>query len=88
MSICNDEKSRNITVYLHKECTLDCKFCFQKHSKHMKNISELDFNKIYHTIVSTVTDKKLNINFTGGELFFSKDVIYDLVMLIEKLRRD
>ncbi len=88
MSICNDEKSRNITVYLHKECTLDCKFCFQKHSKYMKNISELNFNKIYHTIVSTVTDKKLNINFTGGELFFSRDVIYDLVVLIEKLRRD
>lgn len=88
MSICNDEKSKNITVYLHKECTLDCSFCFQKHSLFLKNLSHLNFDKIYDKIQEVTEEKKLNINFTGGELFFSEKVIDDLINFIEKLRKE
>ncbi len=88
MSICNDEKSKNITVYLHKECTLDCSFCFQKHSKFLKSLTCLDFNKVYDSIHKATEVKDLNINFTGGELFFSEKVIDDLIILIDKLRQE
>lgn len=88
MSICNDEKSRNLTVYLYKNCTLNCKFCFQKHSLFLKGIDVLDFDKIYHSIKNTANDKRLNINFTGGELFFSKDIIKKLMQLIDKLKTE
>lgn len=88
MSICNEEKSKNITVYLHKECTLKCPFCFQNHNKFLKNITNLDFNKIYDSIHQAAISKDLNINFTGGELFYSDKVIDDLVILIDKLRQE
>lgn len=88
MSICNDEKSKNITVYLHKECTLNCSFCFQHYSKFMTSLPKLDFDAIYNSIKQVTDQKSLNINFTGGELFYSNEVIDKLINLISKLKQE
>lgn len=88
MSICRDTKSNNITVYLHRECTLNCDFCFQKCSKWMTTSKDLDTQKIFESIKSNYPEgSDLQINFTGGELFFSKNVIEKLKLLILDLKQ-
>ena len=80
-----EKKSFYVQWHITNRCNLHCAHCYQRNTNLIPELSLGDLKKIADILdeLANVNNLKLALSITGGEPFFRKDIIFDLLTYLD-----